>query len=110
SYSEAEDTVQEAFTRLLRTTDLDPIEDVRGWLVVVVSRLCLDQLRSAKTRHEATVGSLDEQASPPSSPRGVDPADRVTLDDTVRMALLVVLEQLSPAERTVFVLHDVFGF
>ena len=55
SYSEAEDTVQEAFTRLLRT-DLDPIEDMRAWLVVVVSRLCLDQLRSARVRREAYVG------------------------------------------------------
>jgi RNA polymerase sigma-70 factor (ECF subfamily) len=108
SYSDAEDIVQEAFIRLLRS-DLDPIEDVRAWLVVVVSRLCLDQLRSARTRRESYVGAwlpeplvADEAAS--------DPAEAVTLDESVRMALLIVLDKLSPAERVVFVLHEVFGF
>jgi RNA polymerase sigma-70 factor (ECF subfamily) len=105
---DAEDVVQEAFTRLLGA-DLDEIDEVRGWLVVVVSRLCLDQLRSARTRREDHAGALDRQ--PVESPaRWADPADRVTLDDSVRMALLVVLQQLSPAERAVFVLHDVFQF
>ncbi|HSS10873.1 MAG TPA: sigma-70 family RNA polymerase sigma factor, partial [Acidimicrobiales bacterium] len=109
SIYDAEDVVQEAFTRLL-SVDLDQIDEVRGWLVVVVSRLCLDQLRSAKTRREASAGSLDDQGSVPSSAPWADPADRVTLDDSVRIALLVVLEHLSPAERAVFVLHDVFQF
>jgi RNA polymerase sigma-70 factor (ECF subfamily) len=102
---DAEDVVQEAFSRLLRA-DLEGIDDVRGWLVVVVSRLCLDQLKSAQHRRETAVGALPE----PTSPAPFDPADRVTLDDTLRLALLVVLEELSPAERTVFVLHDIFRF
>jgi RNA polymerase sigma-70 factor (ECF subfamily) len=106
---DAEDAVQEAFTRLLHV-DIDEIDDIRGWLVVVVSRICLDQLRSAKTRRESYAGSLDDERAPASLPSGEDPADRVTLDDSVRLALLVVLEDLSPPERAVFVLHDVFGF
>jgi RNA polymerase sigma-70 factor (ECF subfamily) len=104
SYSDAEDIVQEAFTRLLRS-DLDPIEDVRAWLVVVVSRLCLDQLRSARVRHEAYVGPWFPE---PLLDGGMDPANIVTLDESVRMAMLIVLEKMSPAERVVFVLHDVF--
>src|SRR2546421_10412443 len=108
SYSEAEDTVQEAFTRLLRT-DLDPIEDVRAWLVVVVSRLCLDQLRSARVRREAYVGHWFPEPLIHSDEIS-DPADIVTMDGSVRMALLIVLERMSPAERVVFVLHDVFDF
>ena len=109
SVSEAEDAVQEAFTRLLRA-DVGSIADVRGWLVTVVSRLCLDQLRSAKSRHETYVGPwLPEPVIGADDPAD-DPADRVTLDDSVRMALLIVLERLSPAERAAFVLHDVFQF
>ena len=108
SYSEAEDTVQEAFTRLLRA-DLDPIEDVRAWLVVVVSRLCLDQLRSARVRREAYVGPWFPEPLIHSDEMS-DPADIVTMDESVRMALLIVLERMSPAERVVFVLHDVFDF
>lgn len=109
SIHDAEDVVQEAFARLVRA-DLAQIEEVRGWLVVVVSRLCLDQLRSAHARHQATVATLDEQADGLATAVGADPADRVTLDDSLRMALLVVLQQLSPAERTVFVLHDIFRY
>lgn len=109
---DAEDVVQEAFTRLLRH-DIDEIDDVRAWLVTVASRLCLDQLRSARRRRH---GPLDEPAPAPARgalgatapPGAPDPADRVTLDDSVRLALQVVLERLSPAERTAFVLHDVF--
>jgi RNA polymerase sigma-70 factor (ECF subfamily) len=106
----AEDMVQEAFVRLARA-DLDAIEDVRGWLVVVVGRLCLDHLRSARVRREsAAEPGVFNFASPvpASSAPGVDPADRVTLDDSVRIALLAVLEKLTPAERTAFILHDVF--
>src|SRR5690349_23511423 len=97
SVTEAEDVVQEAFARLLRA-DLDEIVDVRGWLVVVVSRLCLDQLRSARVRHEAYVGPWLPEPVVGAGGTGasVDPADRITLDDSVRMALLVVLERLSP--------------
>jgi RNA polymerase sigma-70 factor (ECF subfamily) len=106
--SDAEDIVSEAFARLLRA-ELDDIEDVKGWLVVVVSRLCLDTLRSARHRREARRTPLDDLLAHTSDP-APDPADRVTLDDSVRMALLVVLEKLSPAERAVFVLHDVFRY
>src|SRR5438477_1997510 len=109
SVSDAEDVVQEAFARLLQQ-DADQIQDVRGWLVVVVSRLCLDQLRSARSRRESYVGPWLPE--PVVQPPGlvVDPAERVTLDDSVRMAMLVVLERLTPAERAAFVLHDVFQF
>jgi RNA polymerase sigma-70 factor (ECF subfamily) len=107
SLSEAEDMVQEAFARLMRV-DVDKIDDLRGWLVVVVSRLCLDQLRSARMRREAYVGPWLPE--PLVDIEGEDPADRVTLDDSVRMALLLVLERLSPAERVAFVLHDVFQY
>src|SRR5215472_7357647 len=82
---DAEDVAQEAFLRLSRA-DLNEIDDVRGWLTVVASRLCLDQVRSARARHERP-GEVDEQHA---SPR-LDPADRVTLDDEVRTALLEVL-------------------
>ena len=107
SVSDAEDVVQEAFARLLRQ-DPDQIQDVRGWLVVVATRLCLDQLRSARTKREAYVGPWLPE--PVIDGETDDPADRITLDDSVRMAMLVVLERLTPAERATFVLHDVFGF
>ncbi|MEU7689486.1 RNA polymerase sigma factor SigJ [Microbispora hainanensis] len=107
SLDEAEDVVQDAWLRL-RSAEAaggDEIRDVTGWLVVTVSRLALDVLRSARHRREEYVGPwLPEPviAQP-------DPAERVTLDESMSMAMLVVLESLSPAERTAFVLHDVFG-
>jgi RNA polymerase sigma-70 factor (ECF subfamily) len=107
SVSDAEDAVQEGFARLLRA-DIDRIHDVRGWLVVVVSRLCLDQLRSARVRHEAYVGPWFPE--PVIAADELAPDERVTLDDTVRMALLMVLERLTPAERVAFILHDVFQY
>jgi RNA polymerase sigma-70 factor (ECF subfamily) len=103
SVSDAEDAVSEAYARLARRP-VDEIDDVRGWLVVVVSRICLDQLGSARAKREQYVGEW----LPEPILEG-DPADRVTLDDSVRMALLIVLERLSPAERVAFVLHDVFA-
>jgi RNA polymerase sigma-70 factor (ECF subfamily) len=106
SLSEAEDVVQEAFARLVRT-DLDEIDDVGGWLVVVVGRLCLDQLRSARWQRQRPIDDDAGTAGLP-GPAGLDPADRITLDDSVRQALDRVLERLTPAERTAFVLHDVF--
>jgi RNA polymerase sigma-70 factor, ECF subfamily len=102
---DAEDLVQEAFLRLSRA-DVDEIDNVRGWLTVVVGRLCLDQVRSARARYERP-GDVDQQAAGES--QYVDPADRVTLDDEVRTALMEVLRRLSPGERVAFVLHDVFG-
>jgi RNA polymerase sigma-70 factor (ECF subfamily) len=106
---DAEDVVQEAYTRLLRV-DLDEIEDLRAWLIVVVSRLCLDQLRSARVRHRDDADPLADEGAVPLFGAVADPVDRVTLDDTVRSALSVILERLTPAERTVLVLHDVFQF
>jgi RNA polymerase sigma-70 factor (ECF subfamily) len=108
----AEDVVQDAFSRLMRA-DLGAIEDQRGWLIVVTSRLCLDQIRSAYSRRERAHDASEIEyvaPVPPQawSPAPVDPADRVTFDESVRLALLVVLEQLSPSERVVFVLHDIF--
>jgi RNA polymerase sigma-70 factor (ECF subfamily) len=103
--NEAEDAVQEAFTRLVRA-DLDQIDDLGGWLVVVVSRLCLDKLRSQRRHPTSPDASLGDRPAV----AAVDPADRVTLDDNVRIALHVMLERLSPAERTAFVLHDVFRY
>jgi RNA polymerase sigma-70 factor (ECF subfamily) len=106
SISEAEDAVQEAFARLV-DQNLDEIDDVRGWLTVVVTRLCFDRLRSAdRQRRSATAtDALERRPS-----REMDPADRITLDDEVRMALHVVMTQLTPAERIAFVLHDVFSY
>ena len=106
SVSEAEDAVQEGFARLV-AQDLDEIEDVRGWLTVVVSRLCFDRLRSAD-RQRRSAAALDDHAPLPA--RDMDPADRITLDDEVRLALHVVMTQLTPAERIAFVLHDVFSY
>jgi RNA polymerase sigma-70 factor (ECF subfamily) len=102
----AEDVVQEAFSRLLRTP-LDEIDDARGWLTVVTSRLCLDQIKSARSRHERPDDGTSFERHD-TGPRGLDPADRITLDESVRLALVVVLERLTPAERVAFVLHDVF--
>jgi len=108
--AEAQDVVQEAYSRLA-TTDLDGIDDARGWLVVVVRRLCLDRIRSARSRRESTTGDpLGDDGRPTLGRAALDPADRVTLDDQVRRALAVVLDRLTPAERTAFVLHDVFGY
>jgi RNA polymerase sigma-70 factor, ECF subfamily len=107
SLTEAEDAVQEAFARLARER-VETIADPRGWLVVVVSRICLDQLGSARARRETYVGPWLPEPLVAAAGAGEDPADRVTLDESVRMALLVVLEQLTPPERVAFVLHDVF--
>jgi RNA polymerase sigma-70 factor (ECF subfamily) len=108
--AEAEDVIQDAFDRLTRV-DLDELDDVRGWLAVVVRRLCLDRLRSARSRRESVTGmSVPDGMTLFRGDRIVDPADRVTLDDQVQLALAVVLDRLTPAERTAFVLHDVFGF
>ncbi len=98
----AEDVVQEAFRRLDRVSPGE-IDDIGGWLAVVVRRLCLNRMHTAYVRHE-TVGTEATAVS------AVDPADRVTLDDEVQAALALVLDRLTPGERTAFVLHDVFGF
>ena len=104
----AEDVVQDAFARLLRA-DAGQIDDERGWLIVVTSRLALDQIRSARSRRERAhdPGEI-EFSAPRAQPALADPADRITFDDSVRLALLVMMQKLSPAERVVLVLHDVF--
>ena len=101
---DAEDVAQEAFLRLARA-DATQIDDIRGWLTVVAGRLCLDQVRSARVRHERPDdgAAVDDMRS-----TDPDPADRVTLDDEVRGAMFEVLRRLSPGERVAFVLHDVF--
>ncbi|MGY1763385.1 RNA polymerase sigma factor SigJ [Geodermatophilus sp. SYSU D00779] len=102
--AEAEDAVQEAWIRLQRS-DLEAIRDITGWLVTTTSRIALDVLRSARSRRETYVGPwLPEPVE-----TAPDPADSVSLADSLSWAMLVVLETLSPAERAAFVLHDVFG-
>jgi RNA polymerase sigma-70 factor (ECF subfamily) len=105
---QAEDVVQEAFYRLSRS-DFDSIEDERGWLIVVTSRLCLDLIGSARVRRERSAGGSElDVVGRTLVERPVDPADRITLDDSVRLALLIVLERLTPPERVAYVLHDIF--
>ena len=90
------------------------IESPGGWLTTVASRVCLDLLGSARARRELYVGEWLPEPLPGSAEQpgsaGADPADRVTLDESVTMAFLVVLETMTPAERVAFVLHDVFRY
>ncbi len=110
--SDAEDAVQETYIRWYRMSHLEreAIEIPRAWLTRVASRICLDMLGSARARRERYVGPWLPEPVPTSAftEPGEDPLDRVTLDDSVSMALMVVLEAMTPAERVVFVLHDVF--
>lgn len=107
--ADAEDAVQETLVRW-QQADRAGIEHPRGWLTTVLTRHCLDQLRSARARRETYVGTwLPDPIVEAQGMVEADPAERVTLDESVSMAMLVVLETLSPAERAVFVLHDVFG-
>ena len=107
SASEADDAVQEAWLRLSRS-EADSIENFGGWLTTVVSRVCLDMLRSRKSRREE---AMETQAAEPAAERGVgtDPESEAIMADAVGVALLVVLNRLSPAERLAFVLHDLFA-
>ena len=108
SLAEAEDAVQEAWLRLSRT-DVSDVGNLGGWLTTVVSRVCLDLLRSRKSRRE---DSLDTFVPDPILSRTdgePGPEDEAVQADAIGLALLVVLETLSPAERLAFVLHDMFG-
>jgi RNA polymerase sigma factor (sigma-70 family) len=107
SLTEAEDAVQEAWLRLARTDD-DAIENLSGWLTTVVSRVCLDLLRTRTARREET---LKVRLPDPVVTYGdeSDPEAEALLADSVGLALFVVLETLSPAERLAFVLHDTFA-
>ncbi|MFE3545723.1 RNA polymerase sigma factor SigJ [Nocardia sp. NPDC059177] len=109
SLSDAEDVVQDAWLRLQRRHEsgkAGEIENLRAWLTTVTGRLALDLLGSARARREQYVG---EWLPEPEVTTWDDPADRISQDERVTTALLVVLESLSPAERTAFVLQDVFG-
>jgi RNA polymerase sigma factor (sigma-70 family) len=120
SLAEAEDVVQETYARwyAMSRQQQDAIESPGAWLTTVASRVCLDLLGSARARRERYVGEwvpepLPDAADWPGGQRGgitADPADRVTLDESVTMAFLVVLESMTPAERVAFVLHDVFRY
>jgi RNA polymerase sigma-70 factor (ECF subfamily) len=106
SLTDADDAVQEAWLRLSRA-DTGDVRDLRAWLTTVVSRLCLDMLRSRTARHE---DSLDVHVPDPIVTRvDDDPAEHVVLADSIGIALLVVLDTLSPTERLAFVLHDIFA-
>src|SRR5579859_99032 len=102
---DAEDVVQEAFARLARA-DIAGIADPEGWLVVVTSRLCLDRLRTRRRRPTDALALADDLFDP----HALDPSSQVTLVDNVTLAMHALLERLSPAERTSFVLHDVFQY
>jgi RNA polymerase sigma factor (sigma-70 family) len=117
SVADAEDAVQEAFIRWYALTpeDRDAIETPAAWLTTVTSRICLDQLGSARARRERYVGQWLPEPVPDrtewaSAEAGADPADRITLDESIDMAFLVVLDSMSPAERVAFLLHDVFRY
>ena len=107
SLSEADDAIQEAWIRLSRS-DPGSIENLAGWLTTVVARVCLDMLRSRTSRREE---SLDERvpASAAKPSEAIDPEQEALLADSVGLALLVVLDRLTPAERLAFVLHDMFA-
>ena len=120
SLADAEDVVQETYARwyAMSRERQDAIESPGAWLTTVASRICLDLLGSARARRERYMGEwLPEPVPGPadwvsgrSTAISADPADRVTLDESINMAFLVVLESMTPAERVAFVLHDVFRY
>ena len=121
SLAEAEDAVQETYARwyAMTPTQQQAIESPGAWLTTVASRICLDLLGSARVRRERYVGEWIPEPLPeptewingrPGGAAMADPADRVTLDESVNMAFLVVLETMTPAERVAFILHDVFRY
>lgn len=111
SLAEADDAVQESWLRLNRS-DAVAIENLGGWLTTVVSRVCLDMLRSRTSRREDSLGEgvvEPPAATVPSHPPSPNPEQEAALADSVGLALLVVLERLDPAQRLAFVLHDMFA-
>jgi RNA polymerase sigma-70 factor (ECF subfamily) len=119
SLAEAEDVVQETYARwyTMPPEEQEAIESPGAWLTTVASRICLDLLGSARAKRERYVGEWIPEPLPgewssgtASGAIGADPADRVTLDESVNMAFLVVLESMTPAERVTFILHDVFRY
>jgi RNA polymerase sigma-70 factor (ECF subfamily) len=123
SLADAEDVVQETYARwyAMSRQQQEAIESPGAWLTTVASRICLDLLGSARARRERYVGEWIPEPLPDrtewisgrpgsSTAEPADPADRVTLDESLNMAFLVVLESMTPAERVAFILHDVFGY
>jgi RNA polymerase sigma factor (sigma-70 family) len=120
SLADAEDVVQETYARwyAMSRQQQQAIQSPGGWLTKVASRICLDLLGSARARRERYVGEWIPEPLPDRTEwidgrlgsTTVDPADRVTLDESINMAFLVVLESMTPAERVAFILHDVFGY
>jgi RNA polymerase sigma factor (sigma-70 family) len=121
SLAEAEDAVQETYARwyAMSREQQEAIESPGAWLTTVASRICLNLLGSARARRETYVGEWIPEPLPepgerisgrPGGAAAVDPADRVTLDESVSMAFLVVLESMTPAERVALILHDVFRY
>ena len=120
SLAEAEDAVQETYARwyALSRQQQDAIESPGAWLTTVASRICLNLLNSARARRETYVGAWIPEPLPEPTEwisgrygaDSADPADRVTLDESISMAFLVVLESMTPAERVAFILHDVFRY
>ncbi|WP_405831178.1 MULTISPECIES: RNA polymerase sigma factor SigJ [unclassified Streptomyces] len=123
SLAEAEDAVQETYTRwyAMSRQQQQAIESPGAWLTTVASRICLDVLGSARARRERYVGAWIPEPLPDrtewisgrtgaGTTEPADPADRITLDESVNMAFLVVLESMTPAERVAFILHDVFRY
>jgi RNA polymerase sigma factor (sigma-70 family) len=120
SLADAEDVVQETYARwyAMSRQQREAIESPGGWLTTVASRICLDLLGSARARRESYVGQWIPEPLPDraewingrSGGTTADPADRVTLDESINMAFLVVLESITPAQRVAFILHDVFGY
>ncbi|BDU00508.1 RNA polymerase sigma factor SigJ [Nocardia sputorum] len=117
SLAEAEDVVQETYARWYALSERQRREVAApgAWLTTVAGRICLDLLGSARARREQYVGEWIPEPIPGRSewldgPAPVDPADRITLDESISMAFLVVLDSMTPAERVAFVLHDVFRY
>src|SRR5215216_3492582 len=111
SLSEADDAVQEAWLRLGRS-DTSEVENLGGWLTTVTARVCLDMLRSRRSRREEPLGQPQRERAPEpivSRADGLDPEHEALLADSVGLALVVVLETLAPAERLAFVLHDMYS-
>ncbi|MFE0042373.1 sigma-70 family RNA polymerase sigma factor [Streptomyces albireticuli] len=112
SLGEAEDAVQEAWFKLNRS-DTSGVENLAGWLTTVVGRVCLDMLRSRATRREEPLEDEEGRVRLPdpvlSGPDGPDPEREILLADSVGLALMIVLQELGPAERLAFVLHDMFA-
>jgi RNA polymerase sigma-70 factor (ECF subfamily) len=120
SLADAEDVLQETYARwyAMSRRQQEAIESPGAWLTTVASRICLDLLGSARARRERYVGEWIPEPLPErtewingrSGDTAVDPADRVTLDESINMAFLVILESMTPAERVAFILHDVFRY